>query len=229
MIELNALSWAHLLTGTLAVCSGFTALLAPKGRRVHRLAGCLFVPSMVLMALSGSLMALLKPMPIASMAGLATLYLVLSAWLTVHPRGQNPRWIRLLCLAAAAIALACMALGLMRTGTQAVPYYFFGVLVALAGALDLRQLIKGPAQGRHRLARHLWRMCLALFIAAGSLFTGPGAVIFPAAWRNSGWMSLPENLTLLIMLAWLLGLAWAGLRQRRRRQVGPSVTPVGQR
>jgi len=43
----------------------------------------------------------------------------------------------------------------------------------LAGAGDLRMLVRGGVFGTKRIARHLWRMCFGLFIAAGSFFLGP--------------------------------------------------------
>jgi hypothetical protein len=43
----------------------------------------------------------------------------------------------------------------------------------LAAAGDVRMLLRGGVFGAKRLARHLWRMCFGLFIAAGSFFMGP--------------------------------------------------------
>ena len=34
-------------------------------------------------------------------------------------------------------------------------------------------LLRGGVFGAQRIARHLWRMCFGLFIAAGSFFFGP--------------------------------------------------------
>jgi hypothetical protein len=34
-------------------------------------------------------------------------------------------------------------------------------------------LLRGGVVGTQRVARHLWRMCFGLFIAAGSFFLGP--------------------------------------------------------
>jgi len=43
----------------------------------------------------------------------------------------------------------------------------------LAAAGDVRMLVRGRVLGAKRIARHLWRMCFGLFIAAGSFFLGP--------------------------------------------------------
>jgi hypothetical protein len=49
--------------------------------------------------------------------------------------------------------------------------FFIGTVMAIAAAGDVRVMWSGPLRGGPRLARHLWRMCFALFIAAGSFFS----------------------------------------------------------
>ena len=59
----------------------------------------------------------------------------------------------------------------------AIPLVMFG-LVALGGGFGDRRMLRADGlQGTARLRRHLWRMCLALFIAAASFFLGPVARI----------------------------------------------------
>jgi hypothetical protein len=48
-----------------------------------------------------------------------------------------------------------------------------GSVMLLAAAGDARMLVRGGVLGAKRIARHLWRMCFGLFIAAGSFFLGP--------------------------------------------------------
>lgn len=59
-------------------------------------------------------------------------------------------------------------------------------------------MILAPA----RLARHLWRMCLALFIAAGSFFVGQADEI-PQALRGPHLM-VPPLAALALMAFWLV-------------------------
>ena len=49
--------------------------------------------------------------------------------------------------------------------------FVLATLLILAAAGDVRILRFGMPRGGPRLARHLWRMCFALFIAAGSFFS----------------------------------------------------------
>src|ERR1700692_1498299 len=51
--------------------------------------------------------------------------------------------------------------------------FFMGSVMLLAAAEDVRMLVRRGVLGTKRIARHLWRMCFGLFIAAGSFFLGP--------------------------------------------------------
>jgi hypothetical protein len=53
-----------------------------------------------------------------------------------------------------------------------VPPLVIGIVILLAAIGDLRAIRAGGLQGSRRLARHLWRMCFALFVATGSFFLG---------------------------------------------------------
>ena len=46
------------------------------------------------------------------------------------------------------------------------------VMGMAAAAADLNMILRRGLSGPARIARHLWRMCTALFIASGSFFLG---------------------------------------------------------
>lgn len=206
------LLFAHIAAGSVAVIAGATALLAPKGAAWHRAAGTLFVLTMIVTAVAGAGAALLKSQMITMLAGVFTCHLVTSSWLTV---------VRPTMGAAAHVLLLTAALGVAAAGTmwglqvqQAVaagakdpfgaePYFFFAGLAALAAAGDAFSALRGGLKGAQRIARHLWRMTFALFIAVGSFFTGPGASAFPAGLRGSPLLSAPELIVLALMFFWL--------------------------
>ena len=50
---MTAVTYIHIILGTIAVLSGAAALIASKGSNVHRLAGNFFFISMIIMALWG--------------------------------------------------------------------------------------------------------------------------------------------------------------------------------
>ncbi|MGQ0639703.1 MAG: hypothetical protein ACT4P6_02875 [Gemmatimonadaceae bacterium] len=57
---------------------------------------------------------------------------------------------------------------------RVVPPLVIGSVMLLAAIGDLRAIRSGGGglRGSRRLARHLWRMCFALFVATGSFFLG---------------------------------------------------------
>lgn len=210
---MSTLMLFHVVTGTLAVLSGALALFSVKGSRPHRSAGTVFVLTMLAMASAGTVIALQMPLLIAAMAGVFTCYLVLSGWATVNQHRSGVRWInRLQPVAAFAIAATGFYFGWQASlqtdglyqGYQAPSYYFFAILALLGGLFDIEFALRTTLSAGRRLARHLWRMCMGLFLATGSLFTGPGAQAFPQSWQGSAWLSLPENTVLVIMLLYLI-------------------------
>ena len=88
-----------------------------------------------------------------------------------------------------------------------------GSVAALAVAGDVRMLVRGGISGRHRIARHLWRMCFALFIAAGSIFLARQH-LFPAFMRKTGALIFLSVLPLLLMIFWLVRIRFANASRR---------------
>jgi hypothetical protein len=88
------------------------------------------------------------------------------------------------------------------------------IIGSLAALGDLRLILKRGVTGATRLVRHLWRMTVALFIAANSLFLGQPQV-FPTTLQKSGLLFVPALLILALLLFWLAHTAW-GARKRKR-------------
>jgi hypothetical protein len=77
--------------------------------------------------------------------------------------------------------------------------------MTLAAIGDIRVLRSGPLAGGRRLARHLWRMCFALFIAAGSFFSIEERVakVLPEPFTTGPMRALPILLLFGAMFYWL--------------------------
>lgn len=88
-------------------------------------------------------------------------------------------------------------------GNPAQVAIVFGGVAILGALLDLRMIFAASITARHRLARHLWRMCFALFIAAASFFLGQAQVL-PDQLRKPLLLALLVVLVLLLMLYWLV-------------------------
>jgi hypothetical protein len=91
----------------------------------------------------------------------------------------------------------------MRNSTIAAPYFVFASFAAFGAALDLRMILRGGISGAPRIARHLWRMCFALFFATSFFFIGQQKVM-PASVRGSPWLFIPALAPLALMVFWLV-------------------------
>jgi hypothetical protein len=157
-------------------------LCVRKGSSRHALAGKVFVVSMLTMAVFAVYLAIVRHQPNNIGGGILTFYLIGTAWLTARRRdGETNRfdWVLLLIPLALGILSWMNGIKIVRGGAPSpdgVPVgmtFFMGSVMLLAGAGDVRMLLRGGILGSARIARHLWRMCFGLFIAAGSFFMGP--------------------------------------------------------
>lgn len=210
----------HIVAGTLAVLSGGVALFARKGSPMHRGAGNVFFASMLIASAAGAYVAFLIPEQfIAFFGGILAFYLVLTGWLTVTRRDRETSVIDIgafLFALTSGVALAIFgqealnsATGL-RNGYAADAYFFLAAVSLLAAALDASVFMRRGLGGRQRIARHLWRMSFGFFIAAGSLFTGPGSKVFPELIRQTGLLSAPEAIIAILMVYWLVRVLFTG-------------------
>ena len=204
----------HIVAGGLAIVLGGVALLAAKGAPLHRKSGILFVYAMVTMGISASILALRNGFNANFLGGFTSAYFVITALTTVRPATG---WSRRLNLGAAALAFALalleIGLGIKAMGSPHFaingvpgPMMFFMAAITLTGGVgDLRVMRSGPLRGAPRLKRHLWRMCFALFIAAGSFFSIRSRVarILPEPFLSAPMRALPVALVFLAMFYWL--------------------------
>jgi hypothetical protein len=200
----------HVGGGGGGLISGGISMGAPKGGRLHRIAGRIFVGSMLVMAAMAVMTAPFTHQRGNIVGGVFTFYLVLTGWKTVRrPAAEIGRFEWVSGLAAIAIALGAWRIGWLLDhspggapgGQSAGPAYSLGAIALLAAAMDLRVARRGSLSGTQRLARHLWRMCVAVFIAAGSFFLGQQAV-FPVAVQGSLFLIVPVLAPLLLMVFW---------------------------
>ena len=172
---------AHICGGTLGLLSGTAAMTFRKGSPRHVLAGKVFVASMLTMGAVAVYLAITRHQPNNIGGGIFTFYLIGTAWLTARRRdGETSRfdWVALLIPLALGVLTWLSGISVVRRGASSqdgVPVamtFFMGSVMLLAAAGDIRMLVRGGVLGAKRIARHLWRMCFGLFIAAGSFFFG---------------------------------------------------------
>ncbi|MGQ0712857.1 MAG: hypothetical protein ACT4PJ_03890 [Gemmatimonadaceae bacterium] len=180
-----------------------------------------FVVAMLTTALGGFTIAVVGNVaPAVNVPAAAlTSYLVITSLATVRPRAAASRPLHVAALVLAmsvsitslTFAAQAVANGGTRNGMPAFPFVLFGTIALLGSVGDVRVLRSGALTGSSRLARHLWRMSFALFIAALSFFIGQAKVI-PQPIRIRPLLGLPVLSVLVTMLYWL----W---RVRSRRSV----------
>jgi hypothetical protein len=209
----------------LALFYAAAAMVYRKGSRRHRETGRVFVISMLSLGASGSYLGFMKQQALNGSMGVLTAYLVATAWSAAKSKDGK---IGVFDFAAFMVPLAIGAvLGMYgveaaksptgsKDGYPAVAYFIFGSIAVCSALGDVRVLQRGGSFGVHRITRHLWRMCFALFIAAASFFLGPmkrpirllSAVgleqqLFSAL-LTTNVLLLLSLLPLLLMLFWLL-------------------------
>ncbi len=205
----------HIVAGGMAIIFGGVALVASKGATLHRRSGLLFVCAMLTMGISGAILALRHSLTnVNALGGFMSAYFVITALTTVRPVST---WTRRLNSAAllVAIALSLFEIGLgfkalaSPGGTlNGVPFFmpfFLATITTLAAAGDIRTMRSGALRAAPRLARHLWRMCFALFIAAGSFFSIRERVakVLPEPFTTPTMRALPVALVFVAMFYWL--------------------------
>jgi hypothetical protein len=208
----------HITAGVVALLTGYLALFATKGAPLHRRGGMAFVYAMIVMGLGASVLYMSKGQ--SGLGGVLVLYFVVTGVTTLRPHTPRVRLLdATLMLVALGIGLAMIASGMQtvaagksaRDGVPVGMSFFMGAITLAAAASDARVLRAGGLVGPRRLARHLLRMCYALWIAAGSFFIGQSD-------------ELPEALRAPVLLAIPIVAVWGSMaywywRVRMRRVV----------
>jgi uncharacterized membrane protein len=211
----------HILGGILALVTGYVALYASKGATAHRRSGTVFVYAMVVMSLSGAFIAMLHANTISVVAGLMTFYMVATGMRTVQPRQEMSSLIdRGATVFATFVATGCFIVGLQAAGRgrpEAYPLFIFGIVGVLGVIGDRRVMREGGAVGSRRIARHLWRMCFAMWVAAASFFWGPQTRV-PEPLRIPLLQAVAVLTPIVVMVYWL-----RRLRAKRSRR-GAALT-----
>ena len=225
------LRYIHISMGMLALLSGAAAMILAKGARWHRVAGNVFVGSMLIMAASGAAIAwFITPVAGNVMGGLMAFYLVATGWAAAWGR---PRQTGSLEIALALLGLVTAVIGFRWSyqaahapthrldGSAPAFYLVFGSVALLATLLDVRMIARGGFAGAQRTARHLSRMCLAMFMATSSFFLGQAKLFSPAV-RASGVLKIPVLLVVGALLYWLVRVrVWPWLRSARAPRLAP--------
>jgi hypothetical protein len=217
----------HVGGGGLGIASGAVALSARKGSPLHRRAGQLFFGSMLVMSAIGAVVSPMLHDRVSGGMGAFTFYLTLTGWLTARrPPARSGRLetvAAVLGFGVAALMAWLVGVGLQSPGGMVdseQPYAIAaiaGALALLAAGLDVRMVRRGGLAGPARLRRHLWRLCLAFFVASGSFFLGQQKVM-PQPIQGSPVLFVLALAPLAALVFWLVRTSLP-----RRRRPAPAI------
>jgi uncharacterized membrane protein len=201
----------HVTSGSVGLLSGAVALSFRKGSRPHGIAGTVFLVSMLTASAAGAFLGFKNSEMDNVFGGVLTFYLVATAWVTARRKdgeiGFSDRIGFLVGIAIAAVAVTYwMEAAFSKTGTKAgIPagsYVLPAVVALIAATGDARMLLRGGLHGVQKIARHLWRMCFALFVASASIFLARPQ-LFPAFLSRTHVLLGLGILPLILMVFWL--------------------------
>ena len=214
----------HIIAGLTGIVSGFVALYTLKGGKLHRKGGMIFVYAMLAVAITGIAMGALISEMSAVIPGALTFYLVITALLTVRHSVLKFYWIDLAAMLwGLTVGIVSIIYGLVAEGQPTALYLIFGAVALLAVLGDMRMMLSRGIQGARRITRHLWRMCLALFIANGSFFLGQ-ADEFPEGLRNYAVLAIPVLLVLITMFYWIARVSFTKWYRRFQQQFPANIS-----
>ena len=212
---MSALLFVHVALGGIAVFVGAVAFSTRKGATMHVRFGRWFSVAMVASSVLGAVLGAIDydQYLITVFGAVLSITLIVGGVQTVRDgtkpgspiaygsAGRNGLNATAIIVAG---AMAKRAADSELLGFPAEDYFFLAgmALVALVG--DIAYFLKRNTTSRHRVARHLWRMSLGFFIAAGSAFTGPGMSAYPMYIQESGVLFLPELIILMTMMFWFI-------------------------
>lgn len=210
---MNAWIPIHVAAGLVAILAGSAAVAAPKGGRLHARAGNAFFAAMLLLGITASLLEPNRTPPGSPVGGIMVCYFVATSWVAARRRdGRTGLFEIFACTAALGLAALIGWGGLSGTATTPAgrgPVFALAGFCLLAGALDLNAILRRLTAAQ-RIARHLWRMCFAFFIATGSFFLGQQDVM-PQAVRGSPILFVLAFAPFAIMVFWLVRIRVANL------------------
>ncbi len=228
-----SLSLIHVCFAIVGLLAGTLSMIFRKGSGLHGAAGTVFFVSMLTMSATGVYMAMFtKPNTGTVLGGALTFYLVATAWMAARRRdGKANGFDVLALLLVLSVVAAAATFGVqaasshsrMKDGYATGFYVVFGSVALLFAASDVRMIVRGGVAGARRIARHLWRMCLAFLMALLSFYP-TRAGLFPTWVRESNVLFVPHIFVIASMTFWMFRIS---RRKREERKRAISATRPG--
>jgi hypothetical protein len=222
--------WIHIAGGLIALLSGTAALIMRKGGTTHAKAGTWFFGSMLVLGATAAILEPFRDPPESGspIGGLIVCYFVATSWTAARRRDGTTGGFEIAACAAVLLISALMIWGGFTGSTTPAgsgPVFAIAAVCLLAGLLDINAILRAKLTPVQRIARHLWRMCFALFIATGSFFLGQQDVL-PEAVRGSPILFVLAFAPFGAMAFWLVRVRFSkmiGRLKLKPRPAGPSM------
>ena len=216
MSEPQLVATGHFVVGCVSIIAGFVAVAAPKGRRIHRAAGGVFVGSMLILCASGLWMSLARGIPFTAFLSWIAAHAVISGWAAANDNAIARSITRFAAFSSFTLVLSALGGGAMAgqapggTLNGLPPAAFFGLagFALLLAGFDLGFSRAKTMSNKRRLGRHAGRMGLSMLIATGIFFFGNNHVL-PEALRTGPILSAPVLLVLVLTVVHLVRTALA--------------------
>ncbi|HYI63406.1 MAG TPA: hypothetical protein VEW71_00820 [Allosphingosinicella sp.] len=209
---MNGIMWIHIAGGLIALVSGTVAVAMRKGGAMHARAGTCFVVSMLVLGVTAAILEPYRSPPGSPIGGILVCYFVATSWVAARRRaGTTGKFEIAACIFVLLAASATIWEGFTGNATTPAgrgPIFAFGGVCLLAGLLDLNAILRKQLKPAQRIARHLWRMCVAFFIATGSFFLGQQDVM-PEDVRGSPILFVLAFAPFAVMAFWLVRVRFA--------------------
>jgi uncharacterized membrane protein len=159
--------YLHIAGGMAALFSGLAAILAPKGRRIHNLAGRVFFYGMMTVALTALVMGSLHWSPFLLHIAVFSFTLTYAGWRSIRNKSLRPHSLDWLVMGLGLLN------GIWMVATLNIVLVVFGLLQGINAANDLRIFLRLrralPLPPKAWLLRHIGSM-LGAYIATTTAF-----------------------------------------------------------
>lgn len=223
----------HITAGIVGLIAGFAVIFLQKGSVTHKNTGWVFLLAMLVLGLTGSIIAYAKHIPLSMLNGMLLCYLLLTSLTTIRAVSTVSSLLNKALIGLASVLVAgygyyfYLAVGISPAklaGFSPAAYAVFGMITAYALAEDLVVKFSASVSRRMTLIRHLWRMLFVLFMATAAVFLGQ-AKLFPVTLVQSGAIFMPVVFVLLSLFYWLFKVFFisADNKQRKTRSTQTSL------
>ena len=219
---LNFLIVIHFVSGAIGLLSGFVVIALTKGNKTHKRIGQVYFYSMLLLGVSGVIVAATRSIPLSLLNGLVICYFVLTSLQTIRFSNDTLNiydkiltglaWIIVLGFGAAIMQVTASPTGKLG-GFGLSEYIAFGTVMLLSAVSDIRYLLTNGLSKSQRLVRHIWRMFFPLFMSTAAFFLGQ-AKLFPAALQKIELLIAPVIIVMVAMVYWVVKTSYKNKKLR---------------